>query len=425
VSGPGTATIASPASLTTNVSFPAVVGTYVLRLTASDTALSAHDDVNVYVRGGAAVMNLHLPLDEGAGTLAADTSGNGHNGALTSTAWTTGAIGGGVHFDGNSSYIRVSNFAFGPEFSIAFWFKPEGLDTDGGYHYLFSWGGVTSPNDVTVWFTTALEGGIGKAVRTSAQDNDDSSPATPVMDVHDPNEAVFSDGAWHHYCLTVAKDSGRTVFVDGIAKLNDHLGGGDSIAPTTDLFLGGRSDLDPARFYKGSLDDVRVYTGALTDAEVQALVAPGINRPPTANAGADRSIMLPYAAALAGTVSDDGRPGPGACTARWSMISGPGTVAFADANAAATSATFSLPGAYVLRLTASDSILSATDDVTITVKAAGDFNGDGNVNGQDFLIWQTHYPTLCGATTDTGDANGDGMVNGQDFLIWQANYKPM
>jgi hypothetical protein len=107
------------------------------------------------------------------------------------------------------------------------------------------------------------------------------------------------------------------------------------------------------------------------------------------------------------------------------MISGPGTVAFADANAAATSATFSLPGAYVLRLTASDSILSATDDVTITVKAAGDFNGDGNVNGQDFLIWQTHYPTLCGATTDTGDANGDGMVNGQDFLIWQANYKPM
>jgi hypothetical protein len=55
---------------------------------------------------------------------------------------------------------------------------------------------------------------------------------------------------------------------------------------------------------------------------------------------------------------------------------------------------------------------------------AGDFNGDGVVNGKDFLIWQEHYPQLGGAGQADGDANGDGNVNGADFLIWQGHYDP-
>ncbi len=67
---------------------------------------------------------------------------------------------------------------------------------------------------------------------------------------------------------------------------------------------------------------------------------------------------------------------------------------------------------------------SPTSFTTLTA-LPGDFNGDGVVNGQDFLTWQTHYPTLSGATLAIGDANGDGMVNGADFLIWQQNYNPL
>jgi hypothetical protein len=76
----------------------------------------------------------------------------------------------------------------------------------------------------------------------------------------------------------------------------------------------------------------------------------------------------------------------------------------------------------VLQLTASDSALMAASNVTVTALAPGDFNGDGKVDGVDFLIWQAHYPTASGATPDIGDANGDGKVDGTDFLIWQANY---
>ncbi|MCC7083758.1 MAG: hypothetical protein IT427_01985 [Pirellulales bacterium] len=53
---------------------------------------------------------------------------------------------------------------------------------------------------------------------------------------------------------------------------------------------------------------------------------------------------------------------------------------------------------------------------------AGDFNGDGAVDGADFVAWQTHFPTATGATLADGDANGDGAVDGADFVIWQTNF---
>ena len=85
--------------------------------------------------------------------------------------------------------------------------------------------------------------------------------------------------------------------------------------------------------------------------------------------------MLPASANLNGTSSDDGLPGP--LTLTWSKVSGPGTVSFGSANAASTTATFSVSGTYVLRLTASDGTLSNADDVTITVDAGtGDIPPD-------------------------------------------------
>ncbi len=95
-----------------------------------------------------------------------------------------------------------------------------------------------------------------------------------------------------------------------------------------------------------------------------------VNTPPTVSAGPDRSITLPDTASLAGSVSDDGLPSGGSLARGWSKISGPGTVSFINATAASTSASFSLAGTYVLRLSASDGALSASDDMTVTVATA-------------------------------------------------------
>ena len=92
------------------------------------------------------------------------------------------------------------------------------------------------------------------------------------------------------------------------------------------------------------------------------------NQGPSVIAGADQTITLPASATLNGTVSDDGLPiPPGLLTFGWGKFSGPGTVAFANANALITTASFSTAGTYVLRLTAGDGVSSASDDLIVTV----------------------------------------------------------
>lgn len=103
--------------------------------------------------------------------------------------------------------------------------------------------------------------------------------------------------------------------------------------------------------------------------EITARTASGGNAAPTVSAGADRTASASSPITLAGSVSDDGLPS-GTLTSTWSKVSGPGTVTFADARKPGTMATFSATGTYVLRLTASDGALSASDDLTITVGPA-------------------------------------------------------
>ncbi len=93
----------------------------------------------------------------------------------------------------------------------------------------------------------------------------------------------------------------------------------------------------------------------------------GQNQAPVVNAGNDQRISA-TSANLIGTVTDDDLPNPPASlTNTWTKISGPGTVTFSNVNALSTNVTFSISGNYTLRLTASDSILSSSDDVVITV----------------------------------------------------------
>jgi hypothetical protein len=52
----------------------------------------------------------------------------------------------------------------------------------------------------------------------------------------------------------------------------------------------------------------------------------------------------------------------------------------------------------------------------------GDFDFDGDVDGADFVAWQTNFPTAMGATLAQGDADADGDVDGADFVLWQTHF---
>jgi hypothetical protein len=99
------------------------------------------------------------------------------------------------------------------------------------------------------------------------------------------------------------------------------------------------------------------------------------NQAPEVNAGTDQKVTLP-GAALEGSVRDDGLPLGSVVTSAWTRASGPGQAIFTDPKVPKTMATFSAPGVYVLRLTASDTELSAYDEVEITVEQPGEHPRD-------------------------------------------------
>ena len=149
--------------------------------------------------------------------------------------------------------------------------------------------------------------------------------------------------------------------------------------------------------------------GQLSNAADVTIVVNSANRAPVVNAGPDLTLTLPNSATLNGEVSDDDLPTGGTLTMTWAKVSGPGTVTFSSPNAALTTASFSAAGTYVLRLTASDSALSATDDSTITVSAA---NQPPTVSaGPDQTI------TLPATANLNGTASDDGLPVGSTLTV--------
>jgi hypothetical protein len=53
------------------------------------------------------------------------------------------------------------------------------------------------------------------------------------------------------------------------------------------------------------------------------------------------------------------------------------------------------------------------------VPEAADFDGDGDVDAEDFNAWRAGFGLSGTATSAAGDADGDQDVDGYDFLAWQ------
>jgi RHS repeat-associated protein len=133
------------------------------------------------------------------------------------------------------------------------------------------------------------------------------------------------------------------------------------------------------------------------------------NQPPAVNAGADLSVAsVSDAASLGGSVTDDGLPVGAPVTSAWTKVSGPGPVTFSNPGVAVTTATFGVAGVYVLRLSAGDSLLSASDDLTVTVNGT---NQPPEVSaGPDLTITLPKTATLDGAATDDGLPTGSTLA---------------
>ena len=110
----------------------------------------------------------------------------------------------------------------------------------------------------------------------------------------------------------------------------------------------------------------RIPTGIITltpDPVYILYPQPGTDLLPTVYAGDYQLVYGDGTASLDASVLDDGDEAQ--LTLTWSKVSGPGSVTFADESVAQTTAMLSVPGTYVLRLTADDGASQTHDDVTI------------------------------------------------------------
>jgi len=90
--------------------------------------------------------------------------------------------------------------------------------------------------------------------------------------------------------------------------------------------------------------------------------------------------------------TDDGLPSP--LTYAWSTLFGPGTITFGTPSAASTTATFSAPGVYGLRVTVNDGQFSASDDLIVQ---------NGGFNYATWISQDQGPPATRGIA---GDSNG-------------------
>lgn len=263
-SGPGTATFAPSTAAKTKVTF-SEAGTYVLRLTANDGALSGQGELTVTVM--ALDLNLvgHWRFDEGTGSSAADSSG-GNNPAvfMNGATWADGRIGKALNVgNGNTDHARVTDplngrFAFGTnDFTIALWVKTSQVPPAGSFPELMH------------KFDGAFEVRTGIEILNVLNNQMQPRSTYKLMTAgkkHGIDIPILADNNWHHF---VARKSAMTleIIVDGTVRAKTgHTAG--SITTDAPIVFGGD---DACCSLDGLLDDARIYMRQLSDAEIAVL----------------------------------------------------------------------------------------------------------------------------------------------------------
>jgi RHS repeat-associated protein len=169
--------------------------------------------------------------------------------------------------------------------------------------------------------------------------------------------------------------------------------------------------------YRGNnvgTDSVAASADAATDTAILTWIGNGPNQPPVVSAGPNQSLFLPISTlSLVGSVVDDGLPQGGALTMQWSQLSGPAPVSFGAPTQAATPASFTQAGTYVLQLSANDSQLSSAATVTITVFPP---NQPPTVNAGPDQVVPFVQNFLQGAPLN-GSASDDGLPAGSTLKL--------
>jgi hypothetical protein len=196
----------------------------------------------------------HWAFDEGSGTQAMDSTGNGVNASLFGgVKWTAGKFGGAAAFDGVNDYAQTAaaDFGLSSETTLSLWVHPDPSSTE---QMLFGRGDFVYPVHLYLQ---------GDVIRSSIRTSNGSNHLT--------GSATLTAGQWNHVAVTYQPGQ-RRIYVNGSLDVEN--------APTGDLILSGGTNSFMGRlpsgasgYLDGRLDDVRIYDRALSAEEVANLFA--------------------------------------------------------------------------------------------------------------------------------------------------------
>src|SRR6266571_5013276 len=204
----------------------------------------------------------HWKLDDGAGTSAADASGNGYTGTLVNgPVWTTGTINGALDFDGSNDYVNLPNVP-----------------------------SVVAPYSVSLWFYPQVLPGGSQQVLLSLK----GSNVYPRFELYSNNELLIYAGAekyrygarvfsagdlnkWWHVVFVIDSSSSLTgwkIYLNGVDDSGTTgANSGTYFDPSSPGKMG--SSDGSSLFFNGLIDQVRIYNRALSTAEVTSLYNEG------------------------------------------------------------------------------------------------------------------------------------------------------
>ena len=219
-------------------------------------------------------LQLYLKFDETNGDIAQGSSLYQRSAQLINgPTWDAGYIDGGLSFDGEGDYVRVTGYrgiGNAQSRTISVWIKAETdlSNTETGIHTIVSWGKGDS-NDLNKKVTFMLDP-TGKL-----------SLATYGARLYGGLD--LEDGQWHHAALVMPEGSDNIkqikLYVDGseIATNASGLNAVIDTAFTEDVLVGAYdSDLEPgiqlpAGYFNGIIDELRIYGTGLSDVEIAEL----------------------------------------------------------------------------------------------------------------------------------------------------------
>ena len=251
-------------------------------------------------------------MNEGAGTIAGDGSGNGNRGTLTGgPTWVDGKRGKALSFDGSNDYVN-SNFAPNlsatDDISFSFWFKVKSATHTADQEFI----GADSAGD-NPQFAIEIDGDGSICTDESVLFfmRDDNSASSDIV----CSTFVVTDTNWHHVVAIHDVSSNLQIYIDGIFRNSTAVtanSNGSRNFSGYPFFLGANNSIGTAnQFCDCSIDEVRIYNRVLSASEVSALYNSGAAKfaPPTDKGLVGYWSMNEGAGTVAGDGSGNGNRG--------------------------------------------------------------------------------------------------------------------